>query len=62
MSHETKAQRASLVKEIRQGRYTHIVTSPEQIAMEWFLELVPGAVTLSLYADVAISPIVHLVL
>ena len=40
VSHETKRKHANLAREIRQGKYTHIVTSPEQIAMDWFLELV----------------------
>jgi superfamily II DNA/RNA helicase len=40
VSHDTKKKNTSLVKEIWQGKYTHIVTSPEQIAMDWFLELV----------------------
>jgi superfamily II DNA helicase RecQ len=40
VSHETKRKHASLAREIRGGKYTHIITSPEQIAMDWFLELV----------------------
>ena len=40
VSHETKTRNSALISEIRRGDYTHIVTSPEQIAMDWFLELV----------------------
>jgi len=40
VSHETKEKNVGLVGEIRRGDYTHIVTSPEQVAMDWFLELV----------------------
>jgi superfamily II DNA helicase RecQ len=40
VSHETKQKNPALVSEIRRCEYTHIVTSPEQIAMDWFLDLV----------------------
>ena len=40
VSHETKRKHANLAREIRLGKYTHILTSPEQTAMDWFLELV----------------------
>lgn len=40
VSHDTKHKNPALVSEIRRRDYTHIITSPEQIAMDWFLELV----------------------
>ena len=40
VSHETKEKIMGLISEIRRGDYTHIVISPEQTAMDWFLDLV----------------------